>query len=208
MGKPRLETQESYYEVLNLSRKSSISEIIAAYHSAKSAFSRQSLATYSLMSQQETQAILGRLEEAYLVLSNPEKKREYDRLINQEGTVMDQTTPTKNQPLRPVVAAVPTEPALDTAATQTEEIEVSQPDRVIDGNFLRQVRERRQLSIEDVARITKIPSKFIRSIEEGNKKTIPARVYAQGFLKNIAALYKLDPQATAVAYLKYMDTQN
>jgi cytoskeletal protein RodZ len=78
-------------------------------------------------------------------------------------------------------------------------------DSELSGTMLKDMREKRSLSIDDVSRITKIPMKFLRAIEEGTPKTLPARVYLQGFVKNLAVLYKLNPNEAAKAYLAWVD---
>ncbi len=51
------------------------------------------------------------------------------------------------------------------------------------GSRLRQVREAKFLSLEDVARKTLIPERLLRAIEEGNRAALPESVYIQGLLK-------------------------
>ena len=51
------------------------------------------------------------------------------------------------------------------------------------GSRLRQVREARFLSLEDVARNTLIPERLLKAIEEGDRAALPESVYIQGLLK-------------------------
>lgn len=73
------------------------------------------------------------------------------------------------------------------------------------GPILKAIREKRGLSLEDTARITKIPSRFIRALENGDVKQLPARVYIQGFIRNLASLYRLEPQSALKSYLSGLD---
>ena len=194
----------TYYDLLKVDRASNIAEIVAAYHCAKNAFSRDSLATYSLFSAEEIQIELGRLEEAYLTLSNSDKKRDYDRLLALKGP----QTGSADETPQPQQAA---EFAVEDRNQKTEEAILPHAEPItattdITGRFLRDVRTRRGLSLDDVSRITKIPTKFLKSIEDEDIARLPARVYVQGFIKNIATLYKLDPPSTAVAYLSSIYT--
>jgi cytoskeletal protein RodZ len=75
----------------------------------------------------------------------------------------------------------------------------------VTGTRLREIREKRTLSLDDVSRITKIPTKFLRAIEEDDLKRMPARVYLQGFVKNLATLYRLNPKDTVKSYLEHID---
>ncbi len=73
------ETQ-NYYDILDVKPDASQTEIRQAYLRAKAAYSKDSVALYSLFDEQETRLVLDRIEQAYLVLSNSEKRREYDKL--------------------------------------------------------------------------------------------------------------------------------
>jgi len=73
------ESTTSYYDILEISPNSNAQEIRQAYLKLKLAYSKGSVALYSLVSAEDTQAILKKIEEAYAVLSSDEKRREYDR---------------------------------------------------------------------------------------------------------------------------------
>lgn len=57
---------------------------------------------------------------------------------------------------------------------------------------LRTAREARNLSIAEVAEITKIRTDHIRALEEGNFDVFVAPVYIRGFARTYATLLKLD----------------
>ncbi len=66
------------------------------------------------------------------------------------------------------------------------------------GDMLRQGRESRGMTINQVAEITKIRSDHIRALEDGDFKIFMAPVYVRGFVRNYATLLKLDtPQVLA-----------
>jgi len=52
--------------------------------------------------------------------------------------------------------------------------------------YLRAQRERASLSIEDIARVTKIPERSLRQLEEGRFEDLPADVFVRGFLRSYA----------------------
>jgi cytoskeleton protein RodZ len=64
---------------------------------------------------------------------------------------------------------------------------------------LRQGREARNLTIEQVAGITKVRTDHIRAAEEGNYDVFSAPVYIRGFVRSYAALLKLDVPQTMAA---------
>lgn len=71
---------QSYYEILDVKPDASQSEIRQAYLRTKSAYSKDSAALYSIFDEHETRRVLESIEQAYLVLSNAEKRKEYDRV--------------------------------------------------------------------------------------------------------------------------------
>jgi cytoskeleton protein RodZ len=62
------------------------------------------------------------------------------------------------------------------------------------GQQLREAREARGLSIEDVAQGTRIRAAYIRALEEERFADLPAPVYVRGFLRNYATFLGLDAE--------------
>src|ERR1035438_9753270 len=63
---------------------------------------------------------------------------------------------------------------------------------------LRQAREARNLTVQQVAQTTKIRTDHLVALEEGNFNVFAAPVYIRGFVRTYAALLKLDvPQVMA-----------
>lgn len=60
------------------------------------------------------------------------------------------------------------------------------------GEILRERRESLNLSIEEVARVTKLKKSIILALENGNYKELQEPVYIRGFLKIYASLLNLD----------------
>ncbi len=73
------ELGSTLYDVLDLKPDASQQEVREAYQRTKAAYNKDSLALYTLISQSEREEILRRVEEAYIVLSDVDKRREYDR---------------------------------------------------------------------------------------------------------------------------------
>lgn len=193
--------EETFYDILKVDRKATIAEIVAAYHTAKNAFSRDSVATYSLFNDDETQSILSRLEEAYQTLSNLEKKAQYDQTIALgEGADLPQMSEVQlkqNAERRADVPKLPEKPAASSAPLPEYE--------TYSGPILAEIRERRGLSLDDVCRVTKIPLKFVKAIETEALPDLPARVYLHGFVKNLATLYRIDSGMVTRSYLTALD---
>ncbi|MGD1009519.1 MAG: DnaJ domain-containing protein [Candidatus Aminicenantales bacterium] len=66
------------YELLNVERTASKEEIWEGYQRALATYHADSLATYSLVTEEERRLILERIQEAYQTLRDPEKKKAYD----------------------------------------------------------------------------------------------------------------------------------
>ncbi len=79
MKKPLpLDENPTFYDILEVGSDSSPQEIREAYLRLKSAYNKDSPALYSLMSREETEQTLREIESAYIILSNPERRKEYD----------------------------------------------------------------------------------------------------------------------------------
>jgi len=65
------------------------------------------------------------------------------------------------------------------------------------GELLKELRIKKGLSIEDIQEITKIRSRYIQAIEEGNLDKLPGQFYAKAFIKAYAEVVELDPAVLA-----------
>lgn len=253
---------KNYYEVLEIPLTSSPEEVREGYLRAKNAFSGDSLALYSLMDPRECDDILEMIEEAYNILSDPEKRREYDRVrgFNQHhyqniaqgaqlrsspfiggGRVPDKTSSHQNRPQNPVGSTGTTQkeessPTQRYAREETKkdfqihrnESEVSKiaaknrygldysrnqdmENRIenateYDGNFLKEIREYKNVSIERLADMTKISKTYISFIEFEKVDKLPAIAYVRGFVFQIAKCLKLNPDLVANSYIQKIKT--
>jgi curved DNA-binding protein CbpA len=68
----------TYYELLNVERTASDEEIKEGYQAALATYHPGSLASYSLVTDDERRLIVGRIEEAYATLRDPDRKKVYD----------------------------------------------------------------------------------------------------------------------------------
>lgn len=92
--------KKNYYEVLEVPTNATLQDIHNAYVRAKNAYSGDSAALYSLMTQDECNQILEQIEEAYTILGAAEKRREYDKVrgLNQAHTIQGFTEEVINRP--------------------------------------------------------------------------------------------------------------
>jgi len=73
------------------------------------------------------------------------------------------------------------------------------------GDLLRQVREARGLTIDQIANTTKIAIYYIRDLEAEEYEDLPAKVYVRGYLKQLAKLLKLDSEPMVRSYVDRME---
>lgn len=61
------------------------------------------------------------------------------------------------------------------------------------GNRLKQAREERSISLDDLQAMTKIQKRYLIGIEEGNYSIMPGNFYVRAFIKQYAEAVRLDP---------------
>ena len=60
------------------------------------------------------------------------------------------------------------------------------------GDFFKQVRETKGLTVDEVASKTRIRTDFVKALEEGNFAKLPDQVFARGFVRSYARSLGLD----------------
>lgn len=129
---------KNYYEVLEIPASARSEEIYHSYQRAKSAYSSDSLALYSLMSQEECRNVLELVEEAYSILSDPIKRKRYDeaRGLNRDFSINNYNLLSDRVPF---VRAELSTPANHVAAIPKEEFTLNSQatgsDNTMEGNL-------------------------------------------------------------------------
>lgn len=73
------------------------------------------------------------------------------------------------------------------------------------GAQLRQAREQRGLSLDEVSTKTRVQRRYLQALEEGTVDKLPEPVYARGFLKRYADFLGLDSSGMAERYFPMAD---
>ncbi|AJF05998.1 helix-turn-helix domain-containing protein [Geoalkalibacter subterraneus] len=68
------------------------------------------------------------------------------------------------------------------------------------GDILKNRRRERQLSLDDVARQTRMRTAFLEALEEGRFEEFPAETYVKGFLRNYSEFLGLDSETLLDVY--------
>lgn len=70
-----------------------------------------------------------------------------------------------------------------------------------DGRFLRGVRELRGLSLDEIARTTRISLRYLEALEENGYDRLPAGTFVRGYVKTLARLLQLDENVVSDGYM-------
>ena len=75
------------------------------------------------------------------------------------------------------------------------------------GTWLRRQREARQISLREIAERTKISLRYLEAMEEDRFETLPAPIFAKGFLREYARYVGLSPDEVVNHYLSVQQAQ-
>jgi flagellar biosynthesis protein FlhG len=187
--------EQTYYEILEVGPTATVKEIQMAYEHARETFHSDSLAIYSLFTEEEIKEIQVAIEEAHRVLMDEALRKRYDQSHFQ--------TPGGQQWERPSEAqGVPWEkkPSLSFL-----DLSINAGEEVFRGKTLKQIRERMGIELKTVAAETKINMKILEWIEEEALEKLPALVYLKGFLRGYAQSLGLEPQKVIEGYVQFLN---
>jgi flagellar biosynthesis protein FlhG len=197
--------EQNHYELLEVSRDADAAEIERAYRMAQAAYASDSLAIYSVLCDEDAVNLRERIELAYEVLSDPERRRAYDRSLGGEAPPpaasalafeLERERPSRSDP-RPLASV---------ALAGFDDLEAEAGSSVYDGARLRRARMRRGLELEQIAQVTKINPTYLRFLEEERFDDLPAAVYVRGFVGAYARCCGLDLRAVLPSYMERFET--
>ncbi len=198
----KLLREPDLYELLDVASDAGRDEIERAYRLASATFEDGALATYSLYSEAEVQALRERMEHAWSVLGDPERRAAYDRtLASRLGRAQEEV------PLDLELALEePPRPDLLPANLAFEDT-FEEDGSPYDGARLRRNRLQRGIELEQIARVTKVNPSYLRFIEEENFASLPAPVYVRGFVTAYARCLGLDPGRVVPDYMERLEAE-
>jgi len=158
---------QNYYKLLEVSHHAEWGEIQTAYELAKKTYKEEGIASYSLFSPGEKEAVLGKIEEAYRVLSDPKKKQKYDHALALSSPGL-------------FVARSPS------PAPPAEEILHED----LCEESIKSTREKRGISLEEISETTRINIDYLAAIEKGRFEFLPAEVYVRSYLRQVAKIIR------------------
>lgn len=176
-------TQLNHYELLDLEPTASKEEIQQSFSKLRRTYENDSLALYSILSEEERVFMAERLEEAYKTLIDKEKRTKYDSSIG-----VNAHNPKKDTK---IVKFVSSKSEKNQAETEEISEDESAPDP-LDQDFLKKFREKKGISLIDISDSTNIRIHFLEALENGKYGELPGRAYAIGFLKEFAKYLGID----------------
>jgi curved DNA-binding protein CbpA len=185
----------NFYEILDVRPDASHVEIQRAYERARKTYSFDSIAVYSLLDEDEIEAMARLVEEAYRTIGDEGRRREYDRMLGCPNEGKGQTVASSPHEdmgqsdtlLRPGKVEI-----LSPEERGKIDGMISQSGFVFTGPALREIREALGLERADISEQTKVSRTYLHFIEEENFAHLPALVYLKGFVTEYAKLLGLD----------------
>lgn len=187
--------QPDYYKLFQIEPEASQMDIINAYRHAKLAYHADSLAIYSLYSEEEVEAIVAEIEEGYRVLSDPARRREYDAMLS--GSDPGDAKDDEQENLAAQTARMENIVHLHRPSS-------GEPVRLLSyrGAALRKFREERGIALDFVAERTKISKRYLKAIEDEDRSNFPEAVYLKGYLRQYCREIGIDSEQAIHAYLE------
>lgn len=202
------EVRQNYYEVLDLKETSTPQEIHQAYERAKVTYSVDNKALAGVFSTDEAIQLMLLIEEAYKVLSQDNLRNVYERRIQaaEDYSPSDITAEALQEvhdklfqrvvpPI--VIVEIPQRPPNDSAyeATLAQKKDWT-------GEDLKQVREYRELSFDELTDITKINPWYIAALEKMDPANLPVEVFVRGYVLQVAKALGLKEKVVAESYMR------
>ena len=186
--------EQTYYEILEVSPTATIKEIQMAYERAKETFHFDSMAVYSLFSEEEISKIQATIEEAYRVLIDEALRKHYDQSHLQTSEKGKWERPLEGQRISKEKKG----------SLSFSDLSIDDNEEVYRGKTLKQIRERMGIDLKTISAATKINVKILEWIEEEDGEKLPTLVYLKGFLRGYAQSLGLDPQKVIEGYLQFL----
>lgn len=222
--------EQTYYELLEVEPSASQEEILKAYNRARTTYGSNSPALYSLFSQDEAKELLKLIDEAYLVLSNQFKRKQYDLSQNKKPEAVSTSTPIHDEN---VIKAIPDANPIPFVETQVNVVREFKPPSVDElantrttkfgtykhdeqfekeffaaehftGTSLEKLRLYKNISLEQMATTTKVGRPYLLSLERDEFNALPATVYVRGFLVQYLKALNITSDRVVQAYINNM----
>lgn len=212
---------QTYYELLEVAPNAGPSEIYNAYQRARSTYSPNSPAIYSMFTPEEAQQLMALVEEAYQTLSHQARRKEYDVKIGlaKAPPVRPSATPRASytsaaeaQWVGPVRVSLTKKEELPAGFARTKfSVYEIKPDmekeienaELVDGSFLQKVRLYKGVTLDQMVDEIRVIKSTLVALEANDLEALPVAVFTRGFVVQMARLLGLDERRIADAYMKF-----
>lgn len=191
-GEWRRPLPKNLYEVLGITRSAADDEIRRAYKRQREIFRDGSFPVVSVVTEAALREEQARIEEAYDTLLDANKRRAYDL----------STFPAEMPADAGLEKRVDEARAAELVMLQAELAREIHAETEFTGALLRKAREAQGIELAEIAQRTKISTMHLRAIEEERPSDLPAMVYVQGFVQEVAKFLKLDPTQVTRTYMR------
>lgn len=220
--------EKNYYEILEVPTNSTPSEVYEGYIRAKNAYSQDSLALYSLMSKEECENILALIEEAYSIISDPNKRQQYDEARGIQlrynafeagpRPYQDQMASRRPMPKEDLDERKNSTGTISKIVAnskyQLDYVKNDEMEQFIEqntdwtGEALRKVREYKRMNIDRLAELTKVSKTYLLGVEDEDPSRLPAPAYIRGFVYTYAKCLRLNPELVANSFIIHYKKKN
>lgn len=176
---------ESHHDLLEVERGATDEEVRRAYKRVREIYRPDSLCCYGLFEPPELERLQARLEEAFDVLLDPARRRPYELSVFPSEVEPGEGTPDRQS----LPAPRPPPPELT-------------PHTDFTGSLLQAVRQSKGVRLHDISRRTKVGLTYLEAIENEDFTLLPAPVYVQGFVAEMAKCLDLDSVQVSRTYVK------
>ena len=181
-----------FYELLNLGLDATRVEIENAYLLAVATYHDEAMASYGVLSAEERGIILGRIEEAFETLADPERRRIYDaRILPHRPESRQRAYFRKSTEKLEIEDAAEERKFWDRFKSSLlprgqrrrrsrrggrkngKDWLALQKEHYYYGEYLKSVREQKGLTLEEIARRSKISPDLLTALEEEDDESLP-----------------------------------
>jgi flagellar biosynthesis protein FlhG len=188
---PLVPPEPNLYDVLGAPRGATDEELRRAYKRQRENYQVGSLPLTSLLTLDALKLEQAQIEEAHDTLLDPVRRKAYDASVF------------PNEPVpAPGPAVVSSTLEAEREMMQRELAREINAETEFTGRLLGKVRESRGVTIEEIARATKISMSHLRAIEADAFPDLPALVYTRGFVQELAKYLKLDAAQVTKTYVR------
>lgn len=176
----------------------------SAYEKAKTTYSGENPAIYTIFSDEEARELLKLVEEAYAVLGNKTLRALYDEKLGQSGLSREdlsfESLKAQSKIQIPVVPKK-TNFKIEFTANPAFEEEIKNQSNWT-GEFIKKIREYKNIPLEQMSEVTKISAYYINAVEKMDAKSLPAPVFVRGYVAQISKVLNLDEKKVCDSYMK------